>query len=74
MREAAQDRREGDNVTSAVEAIAPAVVERVKGEQPSRFRSLMAATVVGAGAAVMTYKLLRRPVEEGDEAEENDEN
>ena len=56
-------------MASAVEAIAPAVAQRVKGEQPSRFRSLVAAIVVGAGAATLTYKLLRRPAEEDDDEE-----
>lgn len=32
---------------------------RVAGERASRTRALMAAGVVGVGAAVLTYKLLR---------------
>ena len=60
-------------MTSAVEAVVPAVAERVQGEQPSRFRSLMAATVVGAGAAVMTYKLLRRLVADHHDDDEGDQ-
>jgi hypothetical protein len=45
--------------SAAVRTIAPAVAERVQGEQPSRARALLAATVVGAAAAVAVYRLLR---------------
>jgi hypothetical protein len=36
-----------------------AVSQRVTGEQPSRFRSIGAAIVIGAGAALLAYRLLR---------------
>jgi hypothetical protein len=32
---------------------------RLAGERPSRTRAVIAAGVVGVGAAVLTYKLLR---------------
>jgi|SoiMethySBSTD1v2_1073268.scaffolds.fasta_scaffold752671_1 hypothetical protein len=44
---------------AAVKSVAPAVADRVSGKQPSRMRSLLAAAVVGAGSAVLTYRLLR---------------
>jgi hypothetical protein len=49
--------------TAAVEAIAPAIGDRLRGEQPSRLRSLLTAAVVGAAAAGLTYKLLRNAPE-----------
>jgi hypothetical protein len=45
--------------SSAVESAAETVGERLAGEQPGRFRSLLIATGVGVGAAVLSYKLLR---------------
>jgi high-affinity Fe2+/Pb2+ permease len=45
--------------SAAVRTIAPAVAERVQGEQPSRLKALVAATAVGAAAAVAVYRLLR---------------
>jgi hypothetical protein len=38
---------------------AEAVGERVAGRRPSRIRAAMTAVVVGAGAAYLTYRLLR---------------
>lgn len=37
------------------------------GLQPSRLRSLLAAGVVGATVAVVTYRLLRSPPRQGAE-------
>lgn len=45
--------------STAVKAVAPAVAERIQGEQPSRVRALVAATAVGAAVAVVAYRLLR---------------
>jgi hypothetical protein len=36
-----------------------AVVERLEGDEPGRLRALAAAIVVGVGAALLTYRLLR---------------
>jgi hypothetical protein len=36
-----------------------AVMDRASGEQPGRARALIAAIVIGAGAAVLAYRLLR---------------
>ncbi|HEY6584126.1 MAG TPA: hypothetical protein VIZ29_04695 [Gaiellaceae bacterium] len=46
--------------------IGKALGQRVAGEQVSRARSLAAAAFVGAGAAVVTYRVLRSG-EPGDE-------
>jgi hypothetical protein len=43
-----------------VETVSGAVVERASGAQPSRFKSLLAATAIGFTAATLTYRLLRR--------------
>jgi hypothetical protein len=45
-----------------------AAQQRLAGEQPSRTRSVLTALMVGAAAAVMTYRLLRR-----DDGERDDE-
>jgi hypothetical protein len=50
------------------DAVTDAAVQRASGRRPSRARSLLAAAVVGAGAAVMTYRLLRS----GGEPDEED--
>jgi hypothetical protein len=36
-----------------------AVADRVTGENPSRLRAVGAALVIGAGAALLAYRLLR---------------
>jgi hypothetical protein len=38
---------------------AETVGEKLAGERPGRMRALVTATVVGIGASVLTYKLLR---------------
>jgi hypothetical protein len=45
--------------SSAVESAAETVGKRLAGERPGRFRSLLVATGVGVGTAVLAYKLLR---------------
>jgi hypothetical protein len=37
-----------------------AVADRLVGEQVSRVRALVAAAIVGAGSAAVTYRLLRQ--------------
>jgi hypothetical protein len=39
--------------------VAEAAGERLAGGRPSRLRALVAAVAVGAGAAALTYRLLR---------------
>lgn len=46
--------------TSAAETVG----KRIAGERPGRARALMVATMVGFGAATMTYKLLRNGAED----------
>jgi hypothetical protein len=45
--------------TATAKAAAPAIADRVSGQQPSRLRSLLVAGMVGTTAAVVTYRLLR---------------
>jgi hypothetical protein len=45
--------------SAAVRAVAPAVADLTRGQPASRLRSLLVAGVVGASAAVLTYRLLR---------------
>jgi hypothetical protein len=45
--------------SAAVRTVAPAIAERIQGAQPSRFRALLAATAIGAAAAVAVYRVLR---------------
>jgi len=45
--------------SAGVRTVAPAVAERIQGTQTSRFRALLAATAIGAAAAVAVYRLLR---------------
>jgi hypothetical protein len=39
--------------------VGEAVNQRLEGEEPSRLRALGAAIIVGVGAAVVAYRLLR---------------
>jgi hypothetical protein len=39
--------------------VGEAVAQRVEGDEPSRLRALGAAIIIGAGAAVLAYRLLR---------------
>jgi len=41
------------------DVVGDAVSDRLQGGEPSRLRALVAATVIGFGAAVIAYKLLR---------------
>jgi hypothetical protein len=56
--------------TAAVEAAAPALVNRARGQQSSRPRALFAATVIGAVTAVAMYKLLRSGSPSEDDADQ----
>jgi hypothetical protein len=48
--------------------VGEAVSQRLdEGDDPSRLRALGAAIIVGAGAAVLTYRLLRSGSSESDE-------
>lgn len=47
-----------------------AVAERLTGGRPSQMRAIGAAIVVGFGAALLTYRLLRSGGEEEEEEEE----
>jgi hypothetical protein len=55
--------------TNGVETTAEAIAERLTGTQPSRFKSFLAATVVGFTTAALTYRLLRRGAETESEEE-----
>ncbi len=39
--------------------VGEAVAQRLEGDEPSRLRSLGAAIIIGAGAAMVAYRLLR---------------
>ena len=39
--------------------VGDAVRQRIEGDEPSRLRALGAAIIIGAGAAVLAYRLLR---------------
>ncbi len=45
--------------SAATRTVGKAVAERVTGSGAGPFRSFAAAVVVGVGAAVLTYRLLR---------------
>jgi len=45
-------------------SVLEAAAQRARGERVSRPKALLVATVVGVGAAVVTYKLLRSGGEE----------
>jgi hypothetical protein len=47
--------------------VGDAVSQRFQGEEPSRLRALGAAIIVGFGAALLAYRLLRNA---GDDNEE----
>ncbi len=47
-------------MSAAVRTVGKAVGERVSGGSPGALRAFAAATVVGAAAAVATYKVLRK--------------
>jgi hypothetical protein len=46
--------------------VGEAVAQRVHGDEPSRLRALGAAIIIGAGAAVLAYRLLRAGSDGGD--------
>ena len=41
------------------DVVGEAVVQRLQGDEPSRLRSLGAAIIIGIGAAIVAYRLLR---------------
>lgn len=43
--------------------VVDAAAERATGGRPSRSKSFLAASMVGFGAAALTYRLLRRGAE-----------
>lgn len=47
--------------TDEVNVAADTIAERATGERPSVFKSALTAAVIGGAAAVLTYRLLRRP-------------
>ncbi|MDQ6834567.1 MAG: hypothetical protein M3016_00080 [Actinomycetota bacterium] len=47
-------------MSAAVRTVGKAAGERVAGGKPGPFRAFAAAAVVGAAAAVVTYKALRK--------------
>ena len=49
-----------------------AVADRIKGDEPGRLRALGAAIVVGVGAALLTYRLLRSNGAEDDAEPDGD--
>jgi hypothetical protein len=44
---------------AAVRKVAEAASERIQGEPVSRAKALLASVIIGVGAAVATFKLLR---------------
>jgi hypothetical protein len=44
---------------AAIKSVAKAAGERIAGSGPGPLRAAVAAAVIGAGAAVLTYKVLR---------------
>ena len=51
--------------------VGEAVAKRIQGDEASRLRALGAAVIIGAGAAVVAYKLLRNKPE-SDSADEGE--
>jgi hypothetical protein len=43
--------------------VGEAVSQRLEGDEPSRLRALGAAVIIGAGAAMLAYRLLRSGTE-----------
>ena len=50
-----------------MDAVGAAATALAEGRRPSRIRSFAAAVVVGAAAATLTYRLLRRAPESPNE-------
>lgn len=46
-------------MSAPIRTVGKAIGERLSGGKPGRMRALAAAAVVGAGAAIATYKGLR---------------
>jgi hypothetical protein len=50
--------------------VGDAVGQRMAGGRPSALRSVGAALVIGVGAALLAYRLLRSRAQDGDQAED----
>jgi hypothetical protein len=48
-----------------VETVRDAATQRAAGDEPSRFKSLLASAIVGVAAAIATYRLLRSGTSKG---------
>ncbi len=46
-------------MNAAVRTVGKAAAERLSGDGPGAVRALVAATITGAAAAVLTYRALR---------------
>ena len=46
------------------DVVTDAALERLSGERPGRWRAVVAAIVIGVGAAVVVYRLLRSDADE----------
>ena len=53
--------------------VGDAVGTRMAGGRPSAVRSVAAALVIGVGAAVLAYRLLRSGGEDGDDAADGED-
>lgn len=53
--------------------VGEAVTQRLEGDEPSRLRALGAAIIIGFGAAVLAYRLLRRSRDDGDDGDDGGE-
>jgi hypothetical protein len=49
-----------------------AVAQRISGDEPSRLRALGAAIIIGFGAGVLAYRLLRNRGKSGGDGEEDE--
>lgn len=45
--------------TQTTRIVGKAAKERISGGKPGPLRAMVAATIIGVGAAVLTYRLLR---------------
>ena len=53
--------------------VGEAVSQRLRGDEPSRLRALGAAIIIGTGAAVVAYRLLRGGKDKDSETDAGDE-
>ena len=57
-------------MTPAADAVTGAVADRVAGKRASRMRAVWVAIIIGVGAAVLAYRLLRSG-SRGDDGDQN---